>query len=137
MKLAYVRLLVNDFDACVAFYRDVLGFPVAILAEHAKFAEFDTGETALELYDRSMMAELVGRVGRSVTGEVDRALLTLRVDDVDETYEMLQAKGVSFDVPPTDREAWGARTAHFRDPDGNLIELFQHAHAHPHEEGSP
>lgn len=133
MKLAYIRLLVRDFDSCVAFYRDTLGFPVSILAEHAKFAEFDTGETALELYDRAMMAEVVG-TGLVVGGETDRMLLTLQVEDVDEAYESLRAKGVRFEEPPGDRESWSARTAYFRDPDGNLIELFQHAHAHPHDE---
>lgn len=131
MKLAYVRLLVRDFDACVAFYRDTLGFPVAILAEHAKFAEFGTGETALELYDRVMMAEVVG-TGLVQSGETDRVLLTLQVDDVDETYESLRTRGVKFEEPPSDRVAWSARTAYFRDPDGNLIELFQHVHEHPH-----
>jgi catechol 2,3-dioxygenase-like lactoylglutathione lyase family enzyme len=128
MKLAYVRLLVHDFDACVAFYRDTLGLTVSILAEHAKFAEFDTGETALELYDRGMMAEIVGTADRPDADGVDRTLLTFQVKSVDEKYEELRAKGVKFDVPPTDREAWGARTAHFRDPDGNLLELFQHVH---------
>ena len=28
MKLTHVRLLVNDFDACFRFYRDVMGFQV-------------------------------------------------------------------------------------------------------------
>ena len=127
MKLGYVRLLVTDFDACLAFYRDTLGLPVSILAEHAKFAEFDTGQTALELYDRATMADIVGRADADdPTGAVDRALLTLQVESVDAKYEELSAKGVQFDVPPTDRADWGARTAHFRDPDGNLIELFQH-----------
>jgi catechol 2,3-dioxygenase-like lactoylglutathione lyase family enzyme len=130
MKLAYVRLLVRDFEACLAFYRDVLGFEVAILAEHAKFAEFATGDVALELYDRAMMAEIAGRAEASdADGAVDRALLTLQVDSVDEAYAALKAKGVAFGVPPTDRPEWGARTAHFRDPDGNLIELFQHVPA--------
>lgn len=127
MKLAYIRMLVRDFDTCVAFYRDTLGFPVSILAEDAKFAEFDTGETALEIYNRGMMAEIVGLDGRVDRGDAaDRALLTFQVDSVDEAYESLKSKGVKFDVPPTDREAWSARTAHFRDPDGNLLELFQH-----------
>jgi catechol 2,3-dioxygenase-like lactoylglutathione lyase family enzyme len=43
MGLGYVRLRVRDFDACVAFYRDTISLPVAILAE------FDTGEAALDL----------------------------------------------------------------------------------------
>ena len=115
MKLAYVRLLIRDFDACVAFYRDTLGFPVCILANDAKFAEFATGETALELYDRSAMAEVVG-TGLVEGGETDRTLLTLQVDDVDQAYKSLKGKGVTFEEPPADREAWGARTAYFRDP---------------------
>jgi len=132
VKLSYIRLLVRDFDACVAFYRDVIGFPVAMHIEHAKFAEFDTGVTALEIYDRGQMAEIVGRAAAPATdGAIDHALLTLQVDSVDEGYESLRARGVQFDVPPTDRPDWGARTAHFRDPDGNLLELFQHV---PHEE---
>jgi len=28
-----------------------------------------------------------------------------------------------FETEPTDRSVWGIRTAHFRDPDGNLIEI--------------
>jgi catechol 2,3-dioxygenase-like lactoylglutathione lyase family enzyme len=132
VKLAYIRLLVRDFDTCVAFYRDKLGLPVAMHIGHAKFAEFDTGQTALEIYDRGQMADIVGRTGApDPEATVDQTLLTLQVDSVDETYEVLRAKGVAFDVPPTDRPDWGARTAHFRDPDGNLIELFQHV---PHEE---
>jgi catechol 2,3-dioxygenase-like lactoylglutathione lyase family enzyme len=126
MKLGYVRLLVRDFDGAVAFYRDVIGFPVAMLVDHAKFAEFNTGETALEIYDRDLMAEVVP--GLMAGG--DRILLTLHVDNVDETFESLKAKGVKFEEPPSNRESWGARTAYFRDPEGNLIELFQHVHSH-------
>ncbi|MEO8457507.1 MAG: VOC family protein [Chloroflexota bacterium] len=127
MKLGYVRLLVRNFDACVAFYRDVIGFPVKMVVQEAKFAEFDTGETALEIYDRDSMAEVVG-LGLMEGG--DRVLLTLQVDDIDAEFESLKAKGVNFEEAPRDQLAWGARTAYFRDPDGTLIELFQHVQAH-------
>jgi lactoylglutathione lyase len=127
MKLGYVRLLVREFDACVAFYRDSIGLPVAMHIEHARFAEFDTGETALEIYDRRQMAEIAGRASApDPDGAVDRVLLTFQVDGVDAAYEEMRKKDVAFDVPPTDRPDWGARTAHFSDPDGNLLELFQH-----------
>ena len=33
MKLTHVRLLVNDFDVCFRFYRDVMGFHVQWGAE--------------------------------------------------------------------------------------------------------
>jgi catechol 2,3-dioxygenase-like lactoylglutathione lyase family enzyme len=43
---------------------------------------------------------------------------------VDEAYRQLQARGVAFVTIPQSREEWGIRTAHFRDPDGNLLEIY-------------
>jgi catechol 2,3-dioxygenase-like lactoylglutathione lyase family enzyme len=42
---------------------------------------------------------------------------------VDAVCRQLQAHGVALAVGPTDHPDWGIRTAHFRDPDGNLIEI--------------
>jgi len=53
----------------------------------------------------------------------DRMTIVLRVDDVDQVFEKLNSRGVRFDTKPEDREAWGCRTALFRDPSGNLLEL--------------
>ena len=44
------------------------------------------------------------------------------VEDVDAVHADLVAKGVEFVRVPVDR-AWGMRTAHFRDPDGNVWEI--------------
>lgn len=134
MKLTHIRLLVRDFDVCLAFYRDTLGFPVTISAEHAKFAELDASGVMLELYDRAAMAEVVGASSPAEERGGDRVVLSVRVEGIDEAFDALLAKGMAFDVQPTEREAWGARTAYFRDPDGNLLELFQHEHTHPHKE---
>ena len=41
------------------------------------------------------------------------------------SLQTLLAKGVTVLVPPTDHPDWGIRTVHFRDPDGNLIEVNQ------------
>lgn len=42
------------------------------------------------------------------------------VDDVDEEYERLKTMKVDFVTTPT-TWPWGARSVHFRDPDGNII----------------
>ena len=47
------------------------------------------------------------------------------VENVDAICQQLQAKGIQLTVGPTDRPDWGIRTAHLRDPDGNLIEINQ------------
>lgn len=46
------------------------------------------------------------------------------VDDVDGIYAELVAQRVEFVRKPVDRE-WGLRTAHFKDPDGNIWEIAQ------------
>jgi catechol 2,3-dioxygenase-like lactoylglutathione lyase family enzyme len=50
-------------------------------------------------------------------------VLCFDVGDVDATHRALAGQGVVFLTPPTDRPAWMIRTAHFRDPDGNLVEI--------------
>jgi catechol 2,3-dioxygenase-like lactoylglutathione lyase family enzyme len=42
------------------------------------------------------------------------------VDDVDGEYERLKSLNVDFETIPT-TWPWGARSVHFRDPDGNII----------------
>jgi catechol 2,3-dioxygenase-like lactoylglutathione lyase family enzyme len=43
--------------------------------------------------------------------------------DVDRCAEELSAAGVAIDSPPTN-QPWGHRTVFFRDPDGNVLEIY-------------
>jgi lactoylglutathione lyase len=43
---------------------------------------------------------------------------------VDEVYEQIKNQSAIVVTQPQDRSDWGIRTAHFRDPDGNLIEIY-------------
>ncbi|GCE29319.1 hypothetical protein KDA_48030 [Dictyobacter alpinus] len=54
-----------------------------------------------------------------------QCILQFEVDEVDHTFDMLRNKGIHFITHPTDITEWGSRVAHFRDPDGNVIELYQ------------
>jgi predicted enzyme related to lactoylglutathione lyase len=47
------------------------------------------------------------------------------VEDVDKTYEELQAKGIRFVMPPTQREGEGIRLAVAIDPDGLPVSFAQ------------
>jgi catechol 2,3-dioxygenase-like lactoylglutathione lyase family enzyme len=70
------------------------------------------------------MAEAVGNANQPSSVKCqDRSALIFAVDNVDETYQQLTKKDVIFVTQPCDRPDWGTRTAHFRDPDGNLIEI--------------
>ena len=57
-------------------------------------------------------------------GMREKLMISFSVDNVDETFVALKAKGVTFISEPTDMPDWGMRTLYLRDPEENLIELF-------------
>ena len=118
MRFSQVRLLVDDFGAAFAFYRDVLGLEIGMGdAESPPYASFRAGNGAVAIFERSGQAETVG-----LRGSGDGTLLVLEVDDVDAESARLGAHVVAG---PVDRADWGGRVAYVRDPSGNLVELFQ------------
>ncbi len=120
----HVRLLVSDFPACFRFYRDILGFTAGFGSEDDVYMEFSIGDQMLALFRRDLMAEAVGAAGKPATADAqDRAALVFATDDVDRAAAELRARGVALTTEPQDRPDWMVRTAHFRDPDGNLIEI--------------
>lgn len=125
MRLDYVRLLVTKFDACFRFYRDVMGFKVTWGEEGDRYGSFNLGEgTALALFQRQAMAETLGTTNLPVEVESqDRMVLVFGVKDLYATVKKLQERGAHFVTEPEDHSEWGIRTAHVRDPDGNVIEI--------------
>ena len=131
MKLASVRLIVDDFAACHRFYTGVLGLvprfgsgeAVGVYEEFAPTGAAADGVT-LALFDRALMAAAVGTVGRgrpAVGG--DPVVVAFAVDDVDAAFARMSAAGGAVAGPPTDQPQWMLRVAHFRDPCGNLVEI--------------
>ena len=123
MELAQVRLLVEDFPVMFRFYRDVLGLSPQVDDERGPYGKLSlpSGGTAIALQQREhLQATLPGLE----PGRADRAVLAIKVDDLDETLRTLSARGASFLGEP--QIAWGRmRLVHLRDPEQNLIELQQ------------
>jgi lactoylglutathione lyase len=127
MKLSQVRLLVQNFDKSVAFYRDVMEFPLVFSSKEMQFASFNTGETKIEIFSSENMADVLGENNLPTDGTSrSKFLLTFSVDQVDDVCSRLKDKGVVLLHEPQDRQAWNARVAHLCDPDGNVIELYKH-----------
>jgi lactoylglutathione lyase len=116
VNLDYAILVVEDLDAAVAFYRDVIGFPLQ--HQRGPYAQFATGTTRFALYERAAMAATLG-VDDPPAFEIGS-----KVADVDAAFFELLAKGAVPAVEPADRP-WGQRTAYVRDPDGHYVELAQ------------
>jgi catechol 2,3-dioxygenase-like lactoylglutathione lyase family enzyme len=121
-----VRLLVRDFPASYRFYHDTLGLASRSGHGEPPYAELFGGERMIGLFDRSLMRAAIGaRPGAELRPAEDSFAIVLSVRNVDRTYEELRRKGIEFVHPPTDRKEWSLRTAHLRDPDGNLVELCE------------
>ena len=126
MKMTHTRLLVTKFSECFRFYQDVMEFPVLWGQEDGTYADFDAGGHKLAMFRRELMAEAIGSdkpIPRIAQQDYD--CLVFAVDDVDRQYQNLVDKGVEPLNQPHDRKDWGIRCFHFRDPDGNLIEVNQ------------
>ncbi len=126
MNLEYtgVRLLVNDYGRSFHFYRDVLDLPVYWGDEGTGYASFGTDRPLFAIFGRQAMAEAVGQ-GKMPPDAFhqDKATLNFAVPHVDEACRQLSDRGVAIVVGPADHPGWEIRTAHFRDPDGTLIEI--------------
>lgn len=126
VRAAYTRLLVADLEACFRFYRDVLEFPVVMEDLESGYAEFAAGEMKLALFRRLEMAEILGTDNKPAeVDSQDRVVLIFTVPNLDEAYGQLTPKGVHFESEPMNNPNYELKIAYLRDPDGNLIGLFQ------------
>jgi lactoylglutathione lyase len=124
MRMSHTRLLVSNYKDCFTFYRDIMGFPVKWGDENGTYADFDASGHQLALFLREPMAEAIGtEPPMPKPGQQDFVCLVFAVKDVDGAYRSLIEKGITPINEPHDRKDWGIRCFHFRDPDGNLIEV--------------
>jgi predicted enzyme related to lactoylglutathione lyase len=129
MELSNVRLLVKDFDKCFKFYSELLGLKVTWGKIGGDYASFDVGlnsnDMGLSIFKSDLMASAIGNSEKSLPNNArEKMAVILKVDSVDETYKELMDKGVEFINKPMDMAGWGDRVVHFRDPEGNLLELI-------------
>jgi catechol 2,3-dioxygenase-like lactoylglutathione lyase family enzyme len=127
MKFSNVRLLVKDYKKCFKFYTEKLGLEPLWGDENGPYASFKVAEgiEGFALFVSDYMAPAVGNADKNQpTNCREKMMAVFEVENVDETYKVLLAKGVTFINQPTDMPDWGMRTVHLRDPEENLIELF-------------
>lgn len=122
MKLTHVRLLTDDMNGMLRFYRDVLGLEVTLDAGDGVYCELRGGGAILALFRRDLMGQMIG-AELPPPGRADAVALTFEVGDVDEAARGLRERGAELAAEPRDYEVAFLRVAHVRDPDGNLVEI--------------
>ncbi|WP_078597660.1 VOC family protein [Evansella clarkii] len=124
MELTHTRLLVDNYKECFYFYRDVLGFEVSWGDEYSNYADFKFNGSKLGIFERKQMTEAIGEDYSPNIDQADRTALIFKVPNVDDKYQELKDK-VAFITEPTEQKDWGIKVAHFRDPAGSLIEIYE------------
>jgi catechol 2,3-dioxygenase-like lactoylglutathione lyase family enzyme len=115
----YTVIFVRDMAAMRRFYEGVLGFP--LLRELSPgWIEYRIGGNTLALAKPSLTAA----DGPTPSGSASLQLaFKVPVPEIDRCADELLQQGVNLVSPPTD-QVFGHRTLFFRDPDGNLLEVF-------------
>jgi catechol 2,3-dioxygenase-like lactoylglutathione lyase family enzyme len=124
-QLTHFRLIVSNYKDTFLFYRNLLGFEPEWGDENTGYADFNTGNIHLALVKKEFMAGIIPITEHPlIFRSTDKASLVFAVHDLDRIYQKLQDENVTIVAPPTERPEWGIRTTHFRDPEGNLIEIY-------------
>lgn len=115
----YTVIITRDMAAMRKFYEDVLGFALERALSENWF-EYRLGSTILALSEPGLTRDDVPLPPKAAALQ-----LAFRVPEasVDACAEELAQKGIPILSPPTNRD-FGHRTLFFRDPDGNLIEIY-------------
>lgn len=117
--LDYTVIFALDMAAMRRFYEEVMEFPVFNELGRG-WISYRVGASLLALTERGIMwddpAPPPGALSLQLAFRVAPA-------EVDACAAALAAKGVDIVSPPKDQD-WGHRTCFFRDPDGNVLEIY-------------
>ncbi|MDR0358602.1 MAG: VOC family protein [bacterium] len=119
MEFASVRIITDDLDRMVAFYEQVTG--MAAERPAPVFAEFVSPLATLAIGHTQTVAAF--GAGSAEPAANRSAILEFRVTDVDAEFARLRPHVDDWVQEPTTMP-WGNRSILFRDPDGNLVNLF-------------
>jgi len=118
-SIDYTVIFARQMSAMRQFYGTTLGFPLH-RELGPQWVEYRVGSNILALTERGMVfddpAPPVGVLSLQLAFRVAPA-------EVDSCAATLAERGVRIISEPTN-QPWGHRTVFFRDPDGNVLEIY-------------
>lgn len=118
-EIDYTVIFARDLAAMRRFYQGVMGFELT-RELGASWIEFTVGNNTLALTEHGLLF---------TDAPTPQGALSLQLafkvapDEVAKCAAELLEKRVPIEKPVTD-QPWGHRTLFFRDPDGNVIEIY-------------
>ena len=121
MKLASIRIITANIKGLVKFYEQVTGMPVVQYTPD--FAELQTQSATLAIGSTNTL-QFFGGEEVAQAAQNRTAIIEFRVDDVEQDYERLADFLQPYIVQKPTTMPWGNKSLLFRDPEGNLVNLF-------------
>jgi len=119
----FVGMPTRDLPAAAAFYGDTLGLRRSVHMPERNYAEFETGNLTLSVYNPEQMG---------LEYHTNPNPIALHVGDVAETRAELEGRGVEFQGQTLDTGV--CHMAFFSDGDGNAL-MLHHRYAPRSTEG--
>jgi predicted enzyme related to lactoylglutathione lyase len=119
MDLASIRMITDDLERVVKFYEQVTDVPATRYTP--VFAELVMPSCTLAIGHTQTTALFGPDSARPADNHT--VIIEFHVDDVDSEYTRLRPLVSDWVQEPTTMP-WGNRSILFRDPDGNLVNLF-------------
>jgi len=125
MRLVQSRIVTDDVEGLAAFYARLLGASVTL---NEYYVEVPAGAVTVGFSKRRFTEyrEDDQTAGQARPARRDEVILDFEVGDVDAEYERVAGLGAVVVTPPT-TQPWGSRSMIFRDPGGNLVNVFSRA----------
>ena len=121
MRLVQSRIVTDDVEGLAAFYASLLAVSVTL---NDYYVEVPAGPVTVG-FSKRRFTEYREDDHPAGTGPErrDEVILDFEVADVDAEYERIAELGVTVVMPPK-TQPWGSRSMIFRDPGGNLVNVF-------------
>lgn len=121
MNLLSIRIITANLNELVEFYKHVTEMPVVQYTPD--FAELKTKSATLAIGSTNTL-QFFGGDGVAKAAQNRSAIIEFKVDDVEKDYERLADFLKDYIVQKPVTMPWGNKSLLFRDPDGNLVNLF-------------
>jgi len=127
IKIKLAGIFVDDQDAALKFYTELLGLQVQTDSDYGPGARWLTVVSPAEPDGTALLLALADGATRDfqrANYQAGKPAISLTTDDVSGDHERLVAAGVRVTMPPTEMP-YGGVDALFDDGCGNLVNLHQ------------